>query len=86
MLKQKINQARYASLKAVNKELILLYLDMGKVISEKVKIGWGNSVIDTLSKDLQAEYPGVTGLSLRSLQRKKHIFFDHAWKDKVRKK
>ncbi|MBC7475238.1 MAG: hypothetical protein H7263_13170 [Candidatus Sericytochromatia bacterium] len=46
---------------SVNKELILMYLEMGKVISERVKIGWGDLVIDTLSKDLQAEYIGVKG-------------------------
>ncbi|MBC7476294.1 MAG: hypothetical protein H7263_18565 [Candidatus Sericytochromatia bacterium] len=73
-LKQKINQSKYESLKAVNKELILMYLDIGKVISEKIKVGWGSSVIDTLSKDLQSYYPGLKGFSSRNLYRMKLIF------------
>lgn len=51
-----------------------MYLDFGKVISERVKGGWGFSIVDTLSRDLQAEYPGVKGLSLRNLCKMKLIF------------
>ena len=41
--------------------MILMYLDFGKVISEKLKSGWGESIVDNLSKDLQAEFNGVKG-------------------------
>ncbi len=74
LLKEKINAARYRSLTAVNKELILTYLDIGKTISEQVKNGWGNSVIDRLSADLQVEYNGVVGFSSRNLHRMKLIY------------
>lgn len=73
-LKNRINKARYKSLVAVNSELILMYIDIGKVVSEKVKAGWGKSIIETLSKDLQAEYIGLKGFSERSLYRMKLIF------------
>lgn len=73
-LKEKINQAKYKSFKSVNKEHILINLHIGKVISEKLKLGWGKSVIDTLSKDLQSEYVGLKGFSSRSLYRMKLIF------------
>jgi predicted nuclease of restriction endonuclease-like (RecB) superfamily len=73
-LKNRINKARYKSIVAVNSELILMYLDIGKVVSEKVKSGWGDSVIDNLSKDLQAEYVGLKGFSPRSIRRMKLIF------------
>jgi len=77
-LKIKISQARYKSLLAVNRELILLYLDIGDVLSHKTESGWGESVIDTLASDLQAEYPGVKGFSSRNLRRMKLIFEETA--------
>ena len=73
-LKKRINLAQYKSFSAVNAELILLYLDIGKVISQKIKLGWGESVVDTLSKDLQTEYIGVKGFSSRNLRRMRFIF------------
>ena len=73
-LKQKINAARYRSMVAVNTEMILTYIEIGKTIAERVKTGWGNSVIDKLSIDLQAEYNGVEGFSARNLRRMKLIY------------
>lgn len=73
-LKERILQAQYRSYSAVNSEMILAYLDIGKTISEKTKTGWGTSVITQLSKDLQAEFVGVKGFSVRNLQRMKQIF------------
>ena len=73
-LKKRINLAQYKSFSAVNAELILLYLDIGKVISQKIKLGWGESVVDTLSKDLQTEYIGIKGFSSRNLRRMRFIF------------
>jgi len=65
-IKERINQARYQSLKAVNKELILAYLEIGKMISERAATGWGDAVVDKLSSDLQIEFPGVSGFSKRN--------------------
>lgn len=73
-LKDRILQAQYKSYSAVNSEMILAYLDIGKIIAQKTKIGWGTSVIKQLSKDLQAEFPGVKGFSERNLERMKYIF------------
>ncbi len=73
-LKKKISLARYKSMVAVNAEMILAYLDIGKTISEQVKSGWGNSVIDRLSIDLRAEFNGVEGFSARNLHRMKQIY------------
>jgi len=73
-LKERIASAQYNSYTLVNRELILMYLDFGHVLHERVKDGWGMSVVDTLSIDLQAAYPGVKGLSARNLRRMKLIF------------
>jgi len=74
VLKQRIVQAQYNSYSAVNSEMILAYLDIGKVISEKTKAGWGTSVIKQLSSDLQVEFIGVKGFSERNLRRMRFVY------------
>lgn len=74
VLKTRISQAQYNSYSAVNSEMILAYLDIGKVISQKTKSGWGTSVIKQLSKDLQAEFVGVKGFSERNLRLMRFIY------------
>jgi predicted nuclease of restriction endonuclease-like (RecB) superfamily len=74
-IKQRIQDAQYTALKAVNKELIRLYWDMGKMIVEKQeKLGWGKSVIEKLSGDLKAEFPGIGGFSTRNLWNMRDLF------------
>ena len=67
-IKEKIYQSQYKAFKAVNSELIALYQDIGKSIVEKQEqYGWGKSVVENLSKDLQSEFPGTRGYSSRNL-------------------
>lgn len=66
-IKRKVREAQYAALKAVNVELIGLYWDIGKSISEKQAKSWGKAVVPTLSAELQQEFPGVGGFSERNL-------------------
>lgn len=66
-IKDKIRQAQYESLKAVNVHLINLYWDLGKAISEKQSLGWGKAIVPTLSKELQHEFPNMGGLSTTNL-------------------
>ena len=67
-IKEKIHQAQYEAMKLVNKTLLALYWEIGKSIVEKQKEhGWGKSIVETLSKDLQNEFPGVQGYSARNL-------------------
>jgi len=74
-IKQRIRDAQYAALKAVNHERIALYWDIGKQIVEKQEqLGWGRSVVEQLSKDLQAEFPGQSGWSERNLWLMKQFY------------
>lgn len=69
-IKEKVYKAQYQALKAVNKELINLYWEIGKSILEKQqRYKWGKSVVENLSKDLQNEFPGVKGFSSDNLWR-----------------
>lgn len=49
-VKQRIRSAQYEALKAVNKELISLYWDIGSMIVERQKgETWGRSVVQKLA-------------------------------------
>ena len=66
-IKAKVRQAQYEALKAVNAQLINLYWEIGKSISEKQSESWGKAIVPTLSKELQKEFPGVGGFSTTNL-------------------
>ena len=66
-VKHKVRAAQYEALKAVNTELINLYWEIGKSIAEKQSENWGKSVVATLSKELQKEFPKISGFSEANL-------------------
>ncbi|GHT12025.1 hypothetical protein FACS189426_14770 [Bacteroidia bacterium] len=71
----KIQSARYEMLLSVSKQTLLLYWDIGKAVSKKMKSGgWGQSVVEQLSKDLQTEFPGVRGFSARNIWNMKKFY------------
>lgn len=77
-VKDRIREAQYEALKAVNKELITLYWDIGMMIVERQeKYGWGKSIIENLARDIQNEYSGIKGFSARNLwnMRNFHILY-----------
>ena len=77
-IKQRIRSAQYEALKAVNKELISLYWDIGKVIVERQKEEpRGKSVVEQLAKDLQAEFPGIGGFSSRNIWRMRGFYLTY---------
>jgi len=66
-IKNKVRNAQYEAMKAVNIALINLYWEIGKEIAEKQSENWGKSIVPTLSKELQKEFPGVGGFSVGNL-------------------
>lgn len=67
-LKARIRIAQTRAALRINKELLLLYLDIGKRIVEKQEeLGWGKSVVEQLALDLRHAFPDVTGFSSRNL-------------------
>lgn len=66
-IKEKVRVAQYEALKAVNTHLIGLYWELGKSISEKQAEGWGKAIVPTLSKELQKEFPSMSGFSVGNL-------------------
>ncbi|MFP4087659.1 MAG: DUF1016 N-terminal domain-containing protein [Desulfobacteraceae bacterium] len=67
-IKERIRSAQYEALKKVNRELVGLYWDIGRMIVERQDTdGWGKSVVKRLSADLRQEFPGVSGFSIQNL-------------------
>lgn len=66
-IKQKVRDAQYEALKIVNTQLINLYWEIGKSIAEKQNENWGKAIVETLSKELQNEFPGIGGFSTTNL-------------------
>jgi len=67
-IKQNVVNSRIQAVKSVNTELVSLYWNIGKLILERQKEnGWGKSIVEKLSIDLQMEYPQQTGFSTRNL-------------------
>jgi predicted nuclease of restriction endonuclease-like (RecB) superfamily len=74
-IKERIRSAQYEALKAVNKELVGLYWDIGRMIVERQDAeGWGKAVVEQLAADLRTEFPGVGGFSASNLWRMKAFF------------
>ena len=79
-IKQNILASRYIAAKLANKELLLLYLRIGKMIHLKInKATWGTKILDKISIDLQHELPGLRGFSSQNLK-KMRVFFN-GWKE-----
>ena len=65
-IKQEVLKSKYKAIQTVNKELIYMYWNIGKIILENSE--WGNKFIDNLSIDLKLDFPNSTGFSVRNLK------------------
>jgi predicted nuclease of restriction endonuclease-like (RecB) superfamily len=67
-IKRQIRDRQLQALRRVNRELVALYWDIGELIHRKqIELGWGKSIVETLARDLQAEFPGRNGFSAQNL-------------------
>jgi len=77
-VKERVRSAQYEALKAVNKELVALYRDIGRLIAERQNSeGWGKSVVEHLAYDLQSEFPGVKGFSVQNLWYMRQFYLEY---------
>lgn len=68
-IKQRYRSAQLKAVHAVNREMIQFYWHLGNQILEKqAGAAWGTKFLDQLSKDLQTEFPGTQGFSVRNLK------------------
>lgn len=68
-LKEKIRQARLRASWTINIQMLQIYWDIGKTISEQEQSeGWGAKTVERLAKDLRLEFVDMRGISPRNLR------------------
>jgi predicted nuclease of restriction endonuclease-like (RecB) superfamily len=78
-IKELIYRRQYEAMKRVNSELMQLYWEIGEEINrQQIEKGWGKSIVDVLSKELQKEFPGVQGFSARNLWLMRSFYIEYS--------
>jgi len=68
-IKEQIQSSQFRAISTVNRELIVLYWNIGKLILDnQQKDGWGSKFIDNLATDIKLDFPEITGFSVRNLK------------------
>ena len=68
-LKESVRKSQIKASSAVNKEMLMLYLNLGiQIIAKQQASNWGSNFLGQLSKDLQNEFPTMKGFSKRNLE------------------
>jgi len=79
-LKSRIHCAQQRATLAVNRELVLLYWQIGQdILTRQARQGWGTKVIERLAQDLRSAFPEMKGFSPRNLKYMRA--FAEAWRD-----
>ncbi|WP_313311618.1 PDDEXK nuclease domain-containing protein [Pulveribacter sp.] len=79
-LKTRIHTAQQRATLAVNRELVLLYWQIGRdILQRQEREGWGAKVIERLAHDLRAAFPDMKGFSPRNMKYMRA--FAQAWPD-----
>jgi hypothetical protein len=77
-LKARVTAARISAARHVNRDMILLYWDIGRAIDEKQKThNWGDAVVEMVARDLKVAFPGATGFSPQNVWRMRQFYRDH---------
>ena len=79
-LKTRIQSAQQRAALAVNRELVLLYWQIGRdILARQAEQGWGAKVIERLAHDLRTTFPDMKGFSRANLMYMRA--FADAWPD-----
>ncbi|MCL2378186.1 MAG: PDDEXK nuclease domain-containing protein [Defluviitaleaceae bacterium] len=79
-----IDNARESAFRAVNRELINMYWDIGEYVSQRVAGGgWGKSVVKEFSEFIQSRYIGIKGFSPQNIWRMKQFYETYAENEKL---
>jgi predicted nuclease of restriction endonuclease-like (RecB) superfamily len=84
-IKKQIRDRQLQAMRSVNRELVGLYWVIGEMIHQKrAAIGWGKAVVETLARDLQAEFPGRNGFSANNLWLMRQFYLEYVDKPNLR--
>ena len=65
-IKEQIRSAQHRAILNANKEMLILYWNIGKLVNEHSE--WGNKFLKNLSTEISNEFPTAKGFSVRNLQ------------------
>jgi predicted nuclease of restriction endonuclease-like (RecB) superfamily len=83
-VKERIQTSQYEALKSINKELVALYWDIGKMITERQTYeSWGKSIVQQLADDLQKGFPGIKGFSVQNLWYMRQFYLEYHENEKL---
>lgn len=83
-IKGLIHKKQYKVLKAANMETINLYWEIGEEIYlQQERKGWGKSIVEVLSQELQKEFPGAKGFSAANLWRMRNFYLNYWHSEKL---
>ena len=84
VIKKSIRAHQLRAMRAVNRELVGLYWEIGKEIQKKQEqLGWGKAVVETLAMDLQTAFPGRSGFSARNLWNMRNLYATYSTAPKL---
>jgi len=79
-----IERARENAFRAVNRELISMYWDIGQYVSEKVRHGnWGRSIVADFARFIQSERPDIKGFSASNIWRMRQFYETYCENEKL---
>lgn len=83
-LKQLIQEKQYHVVQMINSETINLYWQIGgEIYRQQLKRGWGKSIVQVLSNELQKEFPGAKGYSAANLWRMRNFYLTYYESEKL---
>ncbi|MDQ1354368.1 MAG: hypothetical protein QG657_4677 [Acidobacteriota bacterium] len=83
-VKTRIQMAQIKANFAVNRELILLYWNIGKMVcSVQDSVGWGQKVIPMLSQDIKNDLPEIKGFSVTNIKRMTQFYREYSHLDLI---
>lgn len=83
-VKELIHKKQYHVLQIMNIETINLYWEIGEEIyRQQEENGWGKSIVQVLSKELQNEFPGAKGYSAANLWRMRNFYLTYRDSEKL---
>ena len=80
-IKNEIKTTQISTVQQVNKNLIMMYFRIGKILDENSK--YGNSFIKNISHAIKVEHPNMKGFSERNLKRMKRFYNEYKEYGKV---
>lgn len=74
-IKRKIKESQLKASQSVNRFVIGLNWEIGRsIVMKQATEKWGSNVIETLSKDLQKDFPAMKGFSARNIWRMRAFY------------